>query len=640
MKKIKICLAQIEVIPANPQANLKKILGCIDKAWKDGADVISLSEMVVPGYILGDMWERKSFIEECEECTKEIVKASTGIVVLFGNVWSLNGLKNEDGRIRKHNTAIVAYNQRVYDYRIKSLQPNYREFDDNRHFYDNRKLMFDTIVEKDGVGEMDTYLINNYQLSYALPNGIRIGCMLCEDGWDSDYTLSPSQYLFPNCDIVFNLSCSPFTYGKADKRNRVFSAQAQKYGKPLVYVNCVGVQNNGKNIYTFDGDSCIYDKDGNQFNPYTKFDEGCETFEIDIDSSFVNQNLKIKKVDRFYDIGLSYNTFECSKDDIGTLHKSIVYGCKKFMESVGIKKVVIGASGGIDSAVVATIMQEVVGSENLTLVNMPSKYNSKLTIGAAEKLANNLGCKYLTVPVSPSVELTVKQMDDCGIVLSEFALENVQARDRSSRILAAVASSVGGAFTCNANKTEMTVGYTTLYGDLGGFMCPLGDLWKGQVYELAMYINDINGMEIIPIDSINVVPSAELSDKQDVTKGLGDPLVYPYHDKLFSSWVEKWDRATPEDTLRWYLDGTINTILGYEGDVYKLFPTVELFTQDLERWWFCHNGLSVAKRVQGPPILACSRRSFGYDMRETQVGVHYTKAYKKMKELAILKEQK
>lgn len=655
MKKLRICMAQIEVIPGNPTANTQTMLNAIEKAKTDKADVICFSELCVPGYVLGDMWERKAFIDECLECGNQVVKASDGIVVIFGNIYVDERLKNEDGRIRKYNTAIIAANGFVVDRRIKTLQPNYREFDDNRHFYDYRKVMFDQIVKDNGFAEIDDFLSDNYQHSITI-NDIKISCMLCEDGWDTDYTFSPASELFPNCDIVFNLSCSPFTYQKADKRNRVFSNQAKKYGKPLVYVNCVGVQNNGKTIYTFDGDSCIYDKEGNQFNPYTKFDDGCETFEIDIESTFSNNTtLKTKKVDHFTDIGVGYDTFKCSKDDIGTLHKSIIYGCKKFMESVGIKKVVIGASGGIDSAVVATIMHEIVGKDNLILVNMPSRFNSNLTKDAAKQLATTLGCRYIVHPIQDSVDLTTKEIYNKNFVeryetvdgitsniirqgekgLSDFAIENVQARDRSSRILAAWASWFGGAFTCNANKSEMTVGYTTLYGDLGGFMAPISDLWKGQVYELARYINDINGCEVIPLSSIDVVPSAELSDKQDVTKGLGDPLVYPYHDKLFASWVEKWDRASPEDILRWYLNGTLAGIIGYDGDIYLLFPTVEDFIRDLEKWWNCYNGLAVAKRIQAPPVLAVSRRAFGFDHRETQVSPYYTKAYKEMKERVL-----
>jgi NAD+ synthase (glutamine-hydrolysing) len=181
----------------------------------------------------------------------------------------------------------------------------------------------------------------------------------------------------------------------------------------------------------------------------------------------------------------------------------------------------------------------------------------------------------------------------------------------------------------------MTVGYTTLNGDLSGFLAPIADLWKGQVYKLARFINTISGKEIIPQASIDVVPSAELSDKQDVNKGLGDPLVYPYHDKLFASWVERWDRATPEDNLRWYLDNTLAEKIGYEGDMKKLFPTVKDFIKDLEKWWNFYCGLAVAKRIQAPPVLAISRRAFGYDHRETQVQPYYTKGYKALKFQAI-----
>lgn len=640
---LRICLAQIEVVPGNPAVNTATMLDAIRKAKEDKADVIVFPEMSIPGYLIGDTWERESILNDCMEFEKDIVGASEDIVTIFGNVTCDPHNVNEDGRVRKYNTAVIAHRRSVVSRRIKSLQPNYREFDDNRHFYDYRKLMFDEMKERgiDGVRNSDGYIRSHYQRSVTLfdkefrcDNDIRIGVMLCEDGWDDDYAIKPASYLYPDCDILINISCSPFTFGKNDKRNRVFSKKAKSFGKPLVYVNCVGVQNNGKTVYTFDGNSCIYDKNGVMFNPYTTFTSSVETFDIDLDSGFENNTtLKRKKVDSFYDIGISYDTLGDSKDDIGTIHKAITYGLTRFMASTGIKKVVIGASGGIDSSVVAAIICDIIGPENLTLVNMPSRYNSDLTKNAAKQLATNLKCKYVVIPVEDSVEVTKRQLAEAGLAYTDFIIENVQARDRSSRILAAVAASVGGAFTCNANKSEMTVGYTTLYGDLGGFIAPISDLWKGQVYELANYINDINGMTIIPMDSINVVPSAELSDKQDVTKGLGDPLIYPYHDKLFSSWVERWNRASPEDNLKWYLAGVLGVMIGYEGDIKLLFPDVKDFIKDLEKWWNCYCGLAVAKRIQAPPVLAVSRRAFGFDHRETQMPPYYSKGYLALKDM-------
>ena len=200
--------------------------------------------------------------------------------------------------------------------------------------------------------------------------------------------------------------------------------------------------------------------------------------------------------------------------------------------------------------------------------------------------------------------------------------------------MAALAAAIGGGFTCNANKAEMTVGYATLYGDEAGFLAALADLWKNQVYALAKYLNEkIYRREVVPQGIIDIVPSAELSNAQNVDEGKGDPLKYPYHDFLFRAFIESWNKITPEDILKWYAEKNLEKEIGCEvGLVEKYFPTAEEFINDLERWWKLFTGMAVAKRIQSPPVLAVSRRAYGFDHRESQNGFYFTQKYKQLKE--------
>jgi len=247
------------------------------------------------------------------------------------------------------------------------------------------------------------------------------------------------------------------------------------------------------------------------------------------------------------------------------------------------------------------------------------------------------------VPIADSVNLTKAQIDGLEIAfrdgkrktrlhLTDFMAENVQARDRSSRLLAALAAAFGGVFTCNANKTETTVGYSTLYGDLTGFLAPIADLWKGEVYQLARHLNEhVFQRDVIPAECFDLTPSAELNPAQNVDENKGDPLLYPYHDRLFASWVEGWQRATPEEILAWYQDGSLEKRLGYEGKVADLFPDARAFVADLERWWGQYQGLGVAKRIQAPPILAVKQQSCGCDHRESQMKPWFSRRYRELK---------
>ncbi len=256
----------------------------------------------------------------------------------------------------------------------------------------------------------------------------------------------------------------------------------------------------------------------------------------------------------------------------------------------------------------------------------------------------------MVVPIQQSVDHTIDQLQTTPVTLlrngkethlqvSSFVAENIQARDRSARVLAGAAAAFGGGFTCNANKAETTVGYSTLYGDQSGFLAALADLWKHQVYELAHYLNDVvYGREVVPQGIIDIVPSAELSSAQNVDEGKGDPIKYPYHDYLFRSFIERWQKATPEDVLTWYAEGTVEKNLGCEpGLVAQYFPTAADFIADLERWWNLFCGMAIAKRIQAPPILAVSRRAYGFDHREAQNGPYYTRRYRELKEQLLCK---
>lgn len=623
---MKIALSQFEIIPSMPTNNAARIINYIEEAKNNKADMIIFPELAISGYLIGDMWESESFIRECEELGEEIIKASKDIFVIFGNVAVDRNKKNFDGRVRKYNALFLAkdgkliknpYSKIPYPFIIKTLLPNYKEFEDPRHFFSLKDLIFENALE-------DNFDIKEYFNPVEINiNGekINLGLTICEDAWSSNYNLSPIDILNEKTDLFINISSSPYTLIKDTKRHKMYSYISKKYNKPLIYVNNVGIQNNGKTVYTFDGGSSAYDNNGNIICASNRYEERLYYIEMNLTKKEFPKAIKINE-----------------ENEYKLIYDTIIYGIRKFMKSIGINKVVIGVSGGIDSALSSAVYVNAIGKDNVLLVNMPSRFNSNTTKNLAKTLAENLCCAYMVIPIQESVDFTIKQIETCKIIkdgeesflkVSSFITENIQARDRSARILSGLAASFGGVFACNANKTETMVGYSTLYGDGAGFFAALADLWKYQIYGLSKYINqNIFKKEIIPEGSINIIPSAELSNAQAVDEGKGDPIKYDYHDYLFKTLMESWNRILPEDILQMYIDGILEEKIGCEkGIIKKYFKNDLEFIEDLEKWWRQYMGMAISKRIQAPPILAISRRAFGFGNRESQNRVYYTSKY-------------
>ncbi len=386
--KVRFALAQLEVTAGRPDLNMEKIIREIEKAKERQVDVILFSEMVVPGYLLGDEWENDSLMNDLMGYNDDILKATDGITVIWGNVYVDFDKKGEDGRLRKYNAVYVAQNGKwvsngVFEgHTFKTLMPKYREFDDERYFYSMLRL-----ANEKGVPLPK--LLRPFEISV---NGtdVKVGAILCEDMWCDDYADNPTKILIENgAEVIVNLSCSPWTWRKNNKRHRVVKSLLEKNPVPFLYCNNTGIQNNGKNIFLFDGNSTAYNPGGTLMATTTDYKE--EVIDVTVDG----KNGKVVEYTELSD-----------ERDVQELHDGLVFGIKKFFESMGKKKVVLGLSGGVDSAVVACLMAEAIGPENVYSVNMPTKFNSELTKGAAAVLAKNLGIKYAILPIQESVDLT------------------------------------------------------------------------------------------------------------------------------------------------------------------------------------------------------------------------------------------
>ena len=542
---MKVALAQLNYRIGNFEYNTQKIIEYIGIARKSGADIAVFAELAICGYPPRDFLEFDEFITLCETAAQEIAKHCVGIAAIVGLPIKNEVLAGKD----LYNAAYFMADGEVKAVTKKALLPTYDVFDEYRYFEPN--TAFKTIVYK----------------------GKRIALTICEDLWNINdnplYVSCPMDELMKECpDLMINIAASPFNYQHDENRIKILSDNAKKYKLPLFYVNQVGAQTE----IIFDGGSLVYDEEGELKAEMKYFEEDLQVFDID-----EVQNVK--------------NKYPAAprEMDIAQIHDALILGIQDYFRKSGFTKAVLGLSGGIDSAVVCALACRALGAENVMAVLMPSKYSSDHSIKDALGLVNAIGCKHEIIGIAPAADafdqVMAKPFEGLAFNLTE---ENIQARCRGI-ILMAMSNKFGYILLNTSNKSECAVGYGTLYGDMCGAIGVIGDVYKTQIFKLALYIN--RDGEIIPENTIIKPPSAELRPGQKDSDSLPD---YDILDQILFQHIElrKGSKAI--------------IALGFdEALVQRVLKMVNL---------------AEFKRYQTPPILRVSPKAFGMGRRMPIVG--------------------
>ena len=616
---MKIALAQIDIIPNKAEKNLERMLSMIEEAKVQSVDLIAFPEMCVGGYLLSDKWQEDGYCNNLMAYNEILKQASSGIAIAYGNVYLDSFINkkchddrfhpNKDGRTRKYNSAYVFQDgksvSRLKENNIvpagvqpKTLLPNYRIFDEERYFFSTQDIAKDFSVSLESLLQPFLLRVDGEK--------VPIGFELCEDLWCEDYrrngnALNPTKILIENgARLIINLSASPWTFGKnktRDKRIQFLKKESGNDFVPFLYVNCVGAQNNGKNIVVFDGGSTVYSTDG---LPVILGDANYQEELLIVCRSDFSK----KPVERI----------EAAKTE--AKFQAIVRGLRHMNDVLGhVPRYVIGLSGGIDSAVVASLLTIAVGKENVTAVNMPTKYNKQETKDIAKRVAEKLGIEYVIIPITELVELNRRLLitKTDAEKLHSILEQNIQAKVRM-QILSNLAQKHSGMYTNTGNKWEIATGYCTLDGDARGALAPIGDLTKSEIILLAQYLNKhIFEVEVIPQPSIDleILPGAELEYQQI------NPLKIGYHCALIEAFMD-YKPKSAEDIMQWYLDGTLEDNLGISTLLirdHRIDHPWE-FIRDLE-WFNTQVQKSVFKRIQAQPIILLTKTAYGYDRRES-----------------------
>lgn len=460
---MKITLCQLNYTLGDFDFNSSKTLYHYHEAVSSGADLVVFPELSVTGYPPQDLLLEESFIKENVRTADKICGETGSVPAIFGFI------RVEDSRL--HNSAAVALNGKYLGVYDKILLPTYDVFDEDRHFTAGTNC--DPLRVK--LGEKQ----------------VRIGLQICEDLWDSDYDCRVTDEMVGRgAQMIVNISASPFSAGKGRERIELITAKVRRFKVPFLYCNTVGAQDE----LIFDGHSLVYDGRGNLLAEAKEFEEAIVTIDLD------NPDLKVLEPK-------PYNREQ-------ELFDALVLGIRDYFRKTGYSRCVIGLSGGIDSALTACLALEALGKENITCISMPSKFSSHQSVADARSLTGNLGVRLLTMPIDELVGAYENALrPEFEGLARDITEENIQARVRGN-LLMALSNKLGYMVLSTGNKTELALGYCTLYGDMSGGLAVISDLSKTDVYAVANWYNHFQGRNVIPQSILTRIPSAELSEGQ------------------------------------------------------------------------------------------------------------------------------
>lgn len=541
MQKIRLALAQLNYHTGNFESNASKIIQSIRQAKSDGADLIVFSEMCVVGYPPRDFLEFEDFINRSEESIQKIADVCRGIAAIIGAPTRNPQAEGKD----LYNSALLLEDGKIQAIRHKTLLPNYDIFDEYRYFEPNRS--FEVVTFK----------------------GFRIALTICEDLWNSKenplYILNPMDELIrQQPHLMINIAASPFSNVQIDLRREVMRRNALKYKLPLFYCNLTGAQTQ----LIFDGGSMVVNADGTVADELNHFVQDGGLYELQME----NNTTRI--------VVLKKHLIKTNESPISTIRQALVLGIREYFSKQDLSKAILGLSGGIDSAVVLALAVEALGKDKVRAVLLPSRYSTRHSISDSEQMAKGLGIQYDVI----SIEKTFNALEETlkpvfGDMPFDLTEENMQSRSRGV-LLMAMCNKYGYILLNTSNKSELAVGYGTLYGDMCGGLSVIGDLYKTEVYALARHINSTQ--EIIPENIITKPPSAELRPDQKDSDTLPD---YELLDKILFLYIE--ERKSPQEIIQAGFDVNIVTRV--------------LRMVNMNEW----------KRLQSPPVLRVSVKAFG-----------------------------